>query len=45
MALVNFVASVLLKFDRCKMLNGYGNFLFNILSLRMTVSSDEMLGN
>ena len=41
----NTVACYFLKFDWCKMLNGYVNFLFNILSLRITVVSNEKLEN
>ena len=39
----NFVACDFLKFDWCKMLNGYVNFSFDILSLKMTVVSVETL--
>ena len=41
----NTVACYFLKFDWCKMLNGYVNFLFIILSLRITVVSNEKLEN
>ena len=40
----NLVACGFLKFDWCKMLNGYVDFSFNI-SLRVTVVSVEMLEN
>ena len=30
-----------LKFDRCKMLNGYVDFTFKILSFRMTVAQSK----
>ena len=33
----NLVACDFLKFDLCKMLNGYVDFSFNSFSLRMTV--------
>ena len=39
----NLVACDFLKFDWCKMLNGYVDFSFNIFSLRMTVVSVETL--
>ena len=41
----NLAACDFLKFDWCKMLNGYLDFSFNILSLRMTVVSVETLEN
>ena len=41
----NLVACDFLKFDWCKMLNGYVYFSFNIFSLRMTVESVETLEN
>ena len=41
----NLVACDFLKFDWCKMLNGYADFSFNIFSLRMTVVSVETLEN
>ena len=37
------VACDFLKFDWCKMLNGYADFSFNIFSLRMTVVSVKTL--
>ena len=39
------VACDFLKFEWCKMLNGYVDFSFNIVSLRMTVVSVETLEN
>ena len=39
----NLVACDFLKFDWCKMLNGYVDFSFNFFSLRMTVVSVEAL--
>ena len=42
---VNLAACDFLKFDWCKMLNGYADFSFNIFSLRMTVESVETLEN
>ena len=41
----NLVACDFLKFDWCKMLNGYVDFSFNIFSLKMTVVSVETLEN
>ena len=41
----NLVACDFLKFDWCKMLNGYVDFSFNIFSLRMAVVSVETLEN
>ena len=37
----NIVACDVRKFDWCKMLNGYVNFSFKILALKMTVVSVE----
>ena len=39
----NLVACDFLKFDWCKMLNGYVDFSFKIFSLRMTVVSVKTL--
>ena len=41
----NLVACDVLKFDWCKMLNGYIDFSFNIFSLRMIVALVERLEN
>ena len=41
---LNLAACDFFKPDWCKMLNGYINFTFNILSLRMTVVSIETVG-
>ena len=41
----NLVAYDFLKFDWCKMLNGYPDFSFNIFSLRITFASVETLVN
>ena len=42
---IHVVACDFLKFDWCKMLNGYVDFSFNIFSLRMTVLSVETMEN
>ena len=41
----NVGACDFLKFDWCKILNGYVNFSFNIMFLRITVVSVEKLAN
>ena len=41
----NVVACDFLTFDWCEMLNSYVNFLFNMMSLRMTFVSVETLEN
>ena len=41
----NLVACDFLKFDWCKMLNGYVDFSFNVFSSRMTVVSVKTVEN